>query len=300
MLTDAVDGTLPSGDAIAFYAHKEDCAACAQLLEEAQRGAEWLRFLAPEPEAPAGLAERILLHTTGPEATTGSGGNFPMLAPAGPGMPAVQPWFGPSRFGGSLSLLYRHPAESRLLMTVAMAFFSIAFTLNLAGVRLKEIHLRDLKPTVLATNISRGYYIASAQVTRYYENLRFVYELESRVNEMRRSVGSSSPEESGGRKQPSGDAAPAAGNKTGHAPGGGAAQEPSPKATSPRSQRQQGSPAASGKASAEPAAVIPVMLCPHPDSPSIPPSRASSLLEDDARAHAPLTCTRDQAERSLA
>ena len=40
----------------------------------------------------------------------------------------------------------RRFAEPRLLMTAAMAFFSIALTLNLTGVRLSAVRLADLRP----------------------------------------------------------------------------------------------------------------------------------------------------------
>ncbi len=308
MLTDAVDGVLPAGDAVVFEAHREACLACAELLEEAQRGAEWLRFLAPEPEVPAGLAERILAHTTGPDLGSGVEG-LPALAPVGPSLP--QPWFGPgrlgvSRFGGSLSVLYRHPAESRLLMTLAMAFFSIAFTLNLAGVRLKEIHLRDLRPSVLATNVSRGYYSASAHVMRYYENLRFVYELESRVNELRRTSEDAMPASSGARKQtpsstttqPPASQPPAAQNPTGQSKnngsGGGAAERHSPRT---RPAHDKPAPANAGQAETEPARILFVT------TPALPRMGATSLrssLPAEAGPHAPLTHRQDQAKRSLA
>jgi hypothetical protein len=82
-------------------------------------------------------------------------------------------------------------------MTLAMAFFSIAFTLNLTGVHLKQLRFSDLSPSALATSLSRQYYTTSAQVVRYYENLRFVYEVESRVNEFRRDSSSSGSPSSG-------------------------------------------------------------------------------------------------------
>ena len=91
-----------------------------------------------------------------------------------------QPWL-----GVSVAMLQRHVAESRILMTLAMAFFSIALTLNLTGVRLNQLKLSDLSPSALAASVSHQYYTTSAHLTRYYLNLRIVYELESRVNEMR-------------------------------------------------------------------------------------------------------------------
>jgi hypothetical protein len=73
--------------------------------------------------------------------------------------------------------------QPRLAMTAAMAFFSIALTLNLTGVRLSDFRLSDLKPS----NIMRSAYQAKARVVRYSDNLRVVYELESRVRDLQRS-----------------------------------------------------------------------------------------------------------------
>jgi hypothetical protein len=89
---------------------------------------------------------------------------------------------------GWLPGLERHAVQSRWMMTAAMAFFSIAFTLNLTGVRLSGVRLSDLKPSALASTLTRQFYAADAHVMRYYDNLRFVYELESRVREIKRDV----------------------------------------------------------------------------------------------------------------
>jgi hypothetical protein len=176
MLTDALDGTLDARDAEAFAAHGKSCAAgCGELLEEAKRGTEWLRFLRETPEAPEGLLEKILVGTSGLNEA-----QQPLVAAGGAAVIPHQPWL-----GVSVALLQRHVAESRILMTLAMAFFSIALTLNLTGVRLNQLKLSDLRPSALAASVSHQYYTTSAHLTRYYLNLRIVYELESRVNEMR-------------------------------------------------------------------------------------------------------------------
>jgi hypothetical protein len=175
MLTDALDGTLSASDAEAFAAHSKGCAAgCGELLEEAKRGGEWLRFLRETPEAPEGLLEKILVGTSGLNVA-----QQPLVTAGGAAVIPHQPWL-----GASVALLQRHVAESRILMTLAMAFFSIALTLNLTGVRLNQLKLSDLSPSALATSLSHQYYTTSAHLTRYYLNLRIVYELESRVNEM--------------------------------------------------------------------------------------------------------------------
>jgi hypothetical protein len=175
MLADALDGTLDARDAEAFAAHSKSCAAgCGELLEEAKRGTEWLRFLRETPEAPEGLLEKILVGTSGLNVA-----QQPLVTAGGVAVIPHQPWL-----GVSVAMLQRHVAESRILMTLAMAFFSIALTLNLTGVRLNQLKLSDLSPSALAASVSHQYYTTSAHLTRYYLNLRIVYELESRVNEM--------------------------------------------------------------------------------------------------------------------
>ncbi len=73
--------------------------------------------------------------------------------------------------------------QPRLAMTAAMAFFSIALTLNLTGVHLDQLKAADLRPANLERNLSD----ANARAVRYYENLRVVYELESRVRDLQRA-----------------------------------------------------------------------------------------------------------------
>ena len=72
LLADALDGLLSPEDQATFSAHMAVCPACAALFEEARRGREWLEFLSPEPEVPAGLLDRILAQT-GPGQIEGYG-----------------------------------------------------------------------------------------------------------------------------------------------------------------------------------------------------------------------------------
>jgi hypothetical protein len=70
--------------------------------------------------------------------------------------------------------------QPRLAMTAAMAFFSIALTMNLAGIHPMSLRASDLQPS----SLKRDYHDANARVVRYYEGLRVVYELESRVHDL--------------------------------------------------------------------------------------------------------------------
>src|ERR1017187_8298650 len=175
---DALDGLLQPKDEATFTSHMAICPACTALFEEARRGREWLEFLSSEPEVPEGLLDKILA-ATGPGQVAGyglvtGGGNVVVMPPA---------WQRPGFMGR-----VRRFAEPRLLMTAAMAFFSIALTLNLTGVHLSALRLSDLRPTAVRSFMERRLTMASTPIIRYYDHLRFVYEVETRMRELRRST----------------------------------------------------------------------------------------------------------------
>ena len=149
------------------------------MFEQARRGQEWLEFLAPEPAVPAHLLDRILAETGRGKQEIGK------LAVAGGAdvltMPPV--WQRPG-FAARL----RRFAEPRLLMTAAMAFFSIALTLSITGVRISGMKMADLRPAVVRSALEKRIMTASTPLIRYYDHLRFVYEVESRVRELKRDV----------------------------------------------------------------------------------------------------------------
>jgi putative zinc finger protein len=182
LLVDALDGLLRPEDEATFSTHMAGCASCTTLFEEARQGREWLEFLSPEPDVPAGLLDKLLAQT-GPGQMAGMG----LATPAGNVVPVVL-----VAQRRSLMARLRRFAEPRLLMTAAMAFFSIAVTLNLTGVRLSHLHLSDLKPTSLKMYVQRQFTTASTPIIRYYDHLRFVYEVQSRMRELRRTTQNSS------------------------------------------------------------------------------------------------------------
>jgi hypothetical protein len=178
LLADALDGQLRPEDETTFGAHMAVCPACTALFEEARKGREWLEFLAAEPEVPEGLLDRILAQT-GPGQAEGYG-----LIPAGANVLPMPPAWQRPGFMGRI----RRFAEPRLMMTAAMAFFSIALTLNLTGVRVTSLRLSDLRPTAVRSFMERRITMASTPIIRYYDHLRFVYEVESRMREFRRTT----------------------------------------------------------------------------------------------------------------
>jgi len=185
LLADELDGLLKPEEEAQFLAHKAGCPACAALYEEARKGREWLEFLSPEPEPPEGLLERILA-TTGPGHATGHpASGLPALAGANSVPDFVPPVWQQPGFLARMRNSMRHAVQPRMLMTAAMAFFSIALTLNLAGVRLSNLRLADLRPSAVRSYMERQLTTASVPIVRYYDHLRFVYEVEARMRELR-------------------------------------------------------------------------------------------------------------------
>jgi hypothetical protein len=177
LLADALDGTLSAADQAAFTRHQNDCALCAQMFKETDQGRAWMQYLTVEPEVPAGLLGKILARTS----ETAGVGIQPGVAVPGRTLPA-RPW------RRVMLPAVRQVLEPRLMMTAAMAFFSIALTLNLTGIKLTQLRAQDFQPARLRANLTRTFYSTNEQVTKYYENLRVVYEMESRVRELRRAT----------------------------------------------------------------------------------------------------------------
>ena len=230
LLADALDGLLRAEDEATFSSHMASCAACTGLFEEARRGREWLEFLSAEPAVPDGLLDKILAQT-GPGQTAGFGlvkedellPATPGGIPLGKGRPlAVPAWQRP----GFMARIRRF-AEPRLMMTAAMAFFSIALTLNLTGVKVSNLKLSDLKPSSLRSLVQRRLTMASTPIIRYYDNLRLVYEVQSRVRELRRNTQDNTQQQ---KQQPAG---PGESKQAPKAKDGGSRVDPPQQSVSP-------------------------------------------------------------------
>lgn len=209
-LADAAEGALAPAVAEQLQRHAALCPVCSQQLAQARRGREWLLVLKQEElEPPADLVFKILAKTMGsslpaaPDAAHPAGaGGADAISASGPLDAAWQHDSIPasmhgSKHGsihgsmhGSIVVLRRTLLDPRLSLVAAMAFFSITLTLNLLGVRLSSIHPADLQPYNLRRAVTRQYAEANARVARYYENLKIVYEVESRVQQLRRAAAS--------------------------------------------------------------------------------------------------------------
>jgi hypothetical protein len=189
LLIEALDGTLTGPNLESFQAHARVCAVCGPLFAEADGGRRWLKSLA-ELEPPANLVHNILLATTGYESER------VFVRPKGKASwtDAFTEWLRPV-FAPVLSV----GRQPRFAMSFGMAFFSLSISLSLAGVKVSDVRHMDMRPSA----IKRAYYETTGRVVKYYENIRFVYEIESRVREFKRVTAppEPSPKEQNDNKQ---------------------------------------------------------------------------------------------------
>ncbi len=199
MLADALDGTLSAADQEFFDLHMAHCGPCAQGFADARRGAAFLEMLrTPAPEPPADLLERILAQTSGAALAAPMQAGFHPATMANPeeGVAMAPGYVATGTLGATVIPFPRRfvaavrrntigqlMLQPRLAMTAAMAFFSIALTMNLTGIHPMSLRASDLKPS----SLKRDFYSANTRVVQYYEGLRVVYELESRVHDLQNS-----------------------------------------------------------------------------------------------------------------
>jgi hypothetical protein len=168
LLAEAIDGVLHGSTLATFEAHRQSCAACRAMVEEATAGMHWLKGL-DEVEPPRHLVHNILTQTIGALPS-----EHAIISPQGDG------WL--DRLKGRLAPIYAPVATPRFAMSFGMAFFSITMLLSIAGLHISDLRRLDLS----SKGIAKTYASTQARVLRYYDNIRLVYEIESRVRDLRR------------------------------------------------------------------------------------------------------------------
>jgi putative zinc finger protein len=180
LLSDAIEGQLTGSRKERFEAHRSACEVCGPLFADVLAGRQWLTAL-EEVEPPAHLVHNILAATTGissaralattPETTT-------------PFAERLREWW--DSFFTPVAGFVRQP---RFVMSFGMIFFSLSLILNTAGVKAADVAKIDLHPKALR----HAYNDAQIWVVKYYDNIRFVYEIESKVREIKRATRPAEP-----------------------------------------------------------------------------------------------------------
>jgi hypothetical protein len=185
LLFDALDQKLSGAVWERFQAHARACTRCGPMFTEVEAGQHWLKSLT-EVEPPANLVKNILAATSGIQSyrlqeTAG-------FAPRAGLSERIRQWA-----DGLLVPVWSTVRQPRFAMSFGMAFFSLSVGLSVAGIKPGDIKQADLS----RNGLRRTYYSTSARVVKYYENIRLVYEIESRVQEFKRATTPAEP----GRKE---------------------------------------------------------------------------------------------------
>lgn len=156
-LEEYLEGRLSTEEMSAAQAHVESCARCAEWAD-ARRAALWLRALEPL-ETPPGFETRILALTTAPE-------------------PQESFWSG-------FDLAWRTVLQPRVALSLAAAVISLSLVFSALNVPVRELTLADLNPVNIYYAMNRQAQLSYARGVRFVNDLRLVYEIRSRLEEMR-------------------------------------------------------------------------------------------------------------------
>jgi hypothetical protein len=167
LLCDYVDGTLRGQERTALESHLSGCAACTQLAEDVAGVSAFIERV-PQAAPPAELLTRILHH-----------------APMGPGSvaerltsDAARSW--PKRFFGGLFQSWLQP---RYVMGMAMTILSFSMLARFAHIEPRQLRPADLDPVKVWQGIDDHSHRVYDRAMKYYDNLRLVIEIQSRLKE---------------------------------------------------------------------------------------------------------------------
>jgi hypothetical protein len=175
LLFDALDQNLTQAKKDRFEAHARACNKCGPMFAEVEAGQHWLKSL-QEVEPPANLVKNILASTSGIESRRldlAASAEEPSL------LERVREWA-----DSFLTPVWSTVRQPRFAMSFGMAFFSLSIALSVAGVKPSDIRGEVFTPK----GMRKTYYTTTARVVKYYENIRLVYEIESRVQEFKKAT----------------------------------------------------------------------------------------------------------------
>jgi len=165
-LADYMDGTLAADQKSALESHLSTCAVCEELARDAA-GAVAFMERASDVTAPPELVTRILFEIS-----------------SGPSHVAVKPSWMRRIFGNRLGGRFLEPVlQPRYAMGMAFTLLSFAMLGRFAGIEVRHLTLADLDPVKIWTSAEDRVSRTWQRGVKYYESLRLVYEIESRVKE---------------------------------------------------------------------------------------------------------------------
>jgi hypothetical protein len=164
LLSDYLDGELSASQRRLVDEHAASCTACAELMQDATSALRLLERV-PHVDVPPDLITRIVY-----QAPTGR---------------VREPYERRSWLGGLFTDWLQPLLQPRFAMGMAMTIISFAMLGRCTGVQVQQIRPNDLNPVRIWESIEGRVVRTKDRATKYYENLRLVYEIRSRLNEIR-------------------------------------------------------------------------------------------------------------------
>jgi anti-sigma factor RsiW len=167
LLADYMDGTLAAEQKSAIESHLSTCKACEELAHDAA-GAVAFMERASDVTAPPELVTRILFEIS-----------------SGPSHLAVKPSWFRRIFGNRLGGFMEPVLQPRYAMGMAFTLLSFAMLGRFAGIEVRHLTPADLDPVKIWTSAEDRVTRTWQRGVKYYQSLRLVFEIESRVKEWR-------------------------------------------------------------------------------------------------------------------
>lgn len=161
LMTDYVDGLLDRARTAEMDSHLETCAECREMLDDVRFGMAACAHSETLEPAPW-LLHRILRATSG------------------------EPKLG---FGGRLITALRPMFRPQVAYSLSMVVFSLSFILYAAKVPVRSMTIRDLNPATWFNRANSRGHILAARAEKYYYDIRFVYQVQSILQDLRQQSG---------------------------------------------------------------------------------------------------------------
>jgi anti-sigma factor RsiW len=158
LLSDYIDGTLDAATKLAFEQHRAECAPCAEFARDAMSAVAFI-----------GRAEEV---TPPPELLTRITFGIPRKA--------LKPANG---FRGLFERWLQPVLQPRIAMGMAMTILSFSMLGRFAGIEVRDLKPSDLNPAKIWMNADDRAHRMWARALMYYDSLRVVYEVQSRLKE---------------------------------------------------------------------------------------------------------------------
>jgi anti-sigma factor RsiW len=173
ILADYVDGTLAGGERAAVELHAAECSGCREFMAEVSGMAAMLERV-EDVDPPAELITRIAYQ-----------------APRGRSRDALDVFgFWPELKAKWLQPIWQPILQPRLAMGMAMTVLSFSMLARCTGAPVQHLQAADLNPGKVLANLEDRVLRTRDRVVKNYENLRVVYEIESRLSEIQQQNGS--------------------------------------------------------------------------------------------------------------